>query len=309
MSSGATRAALLAVGAWDSPLQYGVTNVLNLRRHHDLGFVDYAVGEEPGHLAGDRRRSRMGRTHDLGYRALPDLGDCVRRGTSLFGMAMVTIALGLVIEFGLESIRALILHTTRARRSLVHLGSVIVSVEQLVIIGAAVVIMLAVHALSGTRAWAWRARDRGQSLTRPAAPAGCEWRGWCPARCAGLPGVFLITQGSFSSSTGEFFITLVAAAIVGRIGKPYRPWSALIVGTPTSEGAAAMISHGYGYVVAFVILVVVLMVRTAAESSPSTPAPRSLWDERQRSSSTSGRCSSSSASTSLPSGAWIWSSA
>lgn len=48
---------------------------------------------------------------------------------------------------------------------------------------------------------------------------------------------------------------------MGGIGKPYGAMvGALIVGL-VSEGAAAVISPDYKYVVAFVILVVVLMVR------------------------------------------------
>jgi branched-subunit amino acid ABC-type transport system permease component len=269
---GCYTAALLAVGAVGFTLQYGVTNVLNLSYGGIMTsaiFVDYAVGRGNPNIwlaiaVGAGWGALM--TWVIGHYLISAF---VRRGTSLFGMAMVTIALGLVIEFGLESIQGpLILSYQVQHASLVHLGSVIVSVEQLVIIGAAVVIMLAVHALLRyTRlGLAMRATAADPSLTRACGVATGRVRGmaWLVSGAlCGITGVFLgITQGSFSSSTGgDFFITLVAAAIVGGIGKPYGAMvGALIVGL-VSEGAAAVISPDYKYVVAFVILVVVLMVR------------------------------------------------
>ena len=269
---GCYSAALLAVGAVGFTLQYGVTNVLNLSYGGIMTsaiFVDYAVSRGNPNIwlaiaVGAGWGALM--TWVIGHYLISAF---VRRGTSLFGMAMVTIALGLVIEFGLESIQGPLILTYQAQHgSLVHLGSVIVSVEQLVIIGAAVVIMLAVHALLRyTRlGLAMRATAADPSLTRACGAATGRVRGmaWLVSGAlCGITGVFLgITQGSFSSSTGgEFFITLVAAAIVGGIGKPYGAMvGALIVGL-VSEGAAAVISPDYKYVVAFVILVVVLMVR------------------------------------------------
>jgi branched-subunit amino acid ABC-type transport system permease component len=269
---GCYTAALLAVGAVGFTLQYGVTNVLNLSYGGIMTsaiFADYAVG---GGNANIWLAIAVGAvwgaliTWVIGQYLISAF---VRRGTSLFGMAMVTIALGLVIEFSLEAIQGPLILSYRVQRgSEVRLGSVVISTEQLIIIGAAVLIMLAVHALLRyTRlGLAMRATAADPSLTRACGASTGRVRGaaWLiSGALCGICGVFLgITQGSFSAATGgDFFITLVAAAIVGGIGKPYGAMAgALIVGL-VSEGAAAVISPDYKYVIAFVILVVVLMVR------------------------------------------------
>jgi branched-subunit amino acid ABC-type transport system permease component len=269
---GCYTAALLAVGAVGFTLQYGVTNVLNLSYGGIMTsaiFADYAVG-------GGNANIWLAIAVGAAWGALITwvigqylISAFVRRGTSLFGMAMVTIALGLVIEFSLEAIQGPLILSYRVQRgSEVHLGSVIISTEQLIIIGAAVLIMLAVHALLRyTRlGLAMRATAADPSLTRACGASTGRVRGaaWLiSGALCGICGVFLgITQGSFSAATGgDFFITVVAAAIVGGIGKPYGAMAgALIVGL-VSEGVAAVISPDYKYVIAFVILVVVLMVR------------------------------------------------
>ena len=269
---GSYTAALLAIGAVGFTLQYGVTNVLNLSYGGIMTsaiFVDYTVGRGNPNiwlaiLVGAAWGALL--TWLIGHYLISAF---VRRGTSLFGMAMVTIALGLVIEFSLEAIQGPLILTYQAQYgSEVHLGSIIVSTQQLIIIGAAVIIMLVIHALLRyTRlGLAMRATAADPSLTRACGASTGRVRGvaWIVSGAlCGVCGAFLgITQGSFNSATGgDFFITLVAAAIVGGIGKPYGAMAgALIVGL-VSEGAAAVISPDYKYVVAFVILVVVLMLR------------------------------------------------
>jgi branched-chain amino acid transport system permease protein/neutral amino acid transport system permease protein len=269
---GCYTAALLAIGAVGFTLQYGVTNVLNLSYGSIMTsaiFVDYAVGRGNASIwlamaVGAAWGALI--TWLLGQYLIAAF---VRRGTSLFGMAMVTIALGLVIQFTLEAIQGpLILSYHVQYGSEVHLGSVTVSTEQLIIMAAAVIVMLAIHALLRyTRlGLAMRATAADPSLARACGTSTGRVRGaaWLVSGAlCGICGVFLgITQGSFNSATGgEFFITVVAAAVVGGIGKPYGAMAgALIVGL-VSEGAAAVISPDYKYVVAFIILVVVLMLR------------------------------------------------
>jgi branched-subunit amino acid ABC-type transport system permease component len=269
---GVYTAALLAIGAVGFTLQYGVTNVLNLSYGGIMTsaiFVDYGVGGgNPNIWLAIAVGGAWGAilTWLIGHYVVSAF---VRRGTSLFGMAMVTIALGLVIEFSLESIQGPTILTYHAQHgSQIHLGSIIVSAEQLIIMAAAVLIMLVIHGLLRyTRlGLAMRATATDASLARACGASTGRVRGvaWLlSGALCGICGVFLgITQGSFNSATGgDFFITLVAAAIVGGIGKPYGAMAgALIVGL-VSEGAAAVISPDYKYIVAFVILVVVLLLR------------------------------------------------
>ena len=69
-------------------------------------------------------------------------------------------------------------------------------------------------------------------------------------------------MGSFNSTTGnEFFIILVAAAIIGGVGQPYGAMiGALVIGM-VSEGAAYLVSPAYNYIIAFGVLIVVLLFR------------------------------------------------
>jgi branched-chain amino acid transport system permease protein/neutral amino acid transport system permease protein len=269
---GGYTAALLAIGAVGFTLQFGVTNVLNLSYGAIMTsaiYVDYLVGRgNPNIWLALAVGAVWGglATWLIGHFLVTAF---VRRGTSSFGMAMVTIALGLIIEFSLEAIQGpLILSFHTHRGTEVRLLSVIVSTEQLIIVGAAILMMLLVHLLlKFTRlGLAMRATAADASLTRACGVSTGRIRGvaWLiSGALCGIAGVLLgITQGSFNSATGaDFFITLVAAAIVGGIGKPYGAMvGALIVGL-VSEGAASVFSPSYKYVIAFAILVVVLMVR------------------------------------------------
>src|SRR5207302_6115297 len=179
----------------------------------------------------------------------------VRRGTSMFGMAMVTIALGIIIQFSLEAIQGPLILTFHAHSgATVRILSVAMRTQQVVIVVAAAVIMLLVHALlQYTRlGLTMRATAADASLSR-ACGVRTSWVrsvAWLlSGALCGITGVLLgITQGSFNSATGAvFFITLVAAAIVGGIGKPYGAMvGALLVGL-ISEGAAAVASPAYKY--------------------------------------------------------------
>ena len=67
---------------------------------------------------------------------------------------------------------------------------------------------------------------------------------------------------SFTDTTGsQFLIPIIAVAVLGGIGQPYGAMlGALVIGI-VSEVAAAVINPDYKDVVAFVILVIVLLVR------------------------------------------------
>jgi branched-subunit amino acid ABC-type transport system permease component len=263
---------LLAVGAVGFSLQFGVTNVLNLAYGGIMTsaiFVDYFVSRgNPniwlaigvGAAWGAALSWVVGQVIVNPY---------VRRGTSLFAMAMVTIGLGLVIQFGLEGIQGpLILSYQNAPSADLTIGTVVMSVQQLVIIGCAVALMLLVYGLLNyTRlGLAMRATAADPGLTRACGIATGRVRAiaWLVSGAlCGIAGVFLgISTGSFNSTiSGGFFITLVAAAIIGGIGKPYGAMlGALIIGL-VSEAAAAVISPAYKNVVAWGVLILVLLLR------------------------------------------------
>ncbi|HWF74828.1 MAG TPA: branched-chain amino acid ABC transporter permease [Solirubrobacteraceae bacterium] len=264
--------ALLSIGSVGFSMQFGITNVLNLAYGAVLTagmFSDYWIGGGSssvwlaivlGAVGGAVISLILGRGIVASY---------VKRGTTLFGMAMVTIALGLVMQFGLQAIQGpadysyAVSHTT-----VVHIGSVAMSTLQLIVIGCAVVLMLAIHALLRytTLGLAMRSTAADASLARACGVPTTRIRNvaWIiSGALCGISGALLgLSTGSFNSTTGGgFFITLVAAAIIGGVGKPYGAMlGALIVGI-ASEAAAALIDPSYKDIVAWVILILVLLLR------------------------------------------------
>ena len=79
----------------------------------------------------------------------------------------------------------------------------------------------------------------------------------------GLAGVALVTElGSFDFTTGSaFLVPVIAAAVLGGVGHPYGAMlGALVIGLAT-ELAATYFSPTYKDVVAFLVLIVVLLLR------------------------------------------------
>ena len=198
------------------------------------------------------------------------VGAFLRRGASGFSIAMVTIALGLMIQYTLEAIQGPYIDAfaSSSTKTAISVSGVNLSAEQLTTIIVAAVAMVVIHLLLRmTRmGLAMRATADDASLTRSCgvSPARTRALAWLVsgAMC-GICGVLLgIGVGSFSSTIGsDFFITAAAAAVIGGVGKPYGAMiGALFVGI-VSEGSAAVISPSYKTIAAWVILVAVLMFR------------------------------------------------
>jgi branched-chain amino acid transport system permease protein/neutral amino acid transport system permease protein len=193
----------------------------------------------------------------------------VRRGTSLFGMAMVTIAIALIVQYSLEAIQGPTIMSFHTRSSgHVRFSNVTMSFLQLEIIGVAALLLTLVHAtLRYTRlGLCMRATAADPSLTRACGTSTRRIRSlaWMlsGSLCGIAGGLLGVSQGAFNSATGNlFFIVMVSAAIVGGIGQPYGAMlGALIIGV-VSETSANFISPAYKNVVAFGVLVLVLLIR------------------------------------------------
>ncbi|MGH2929381.1 MAG: branched-chain amino acid ABC transporter permease, partial [Solirubrobacteraceae bacterium] len=139
---------------------------------------------------------------------------------------------------------------------------------QIIAIAIAVGAMLVIHLLLRMTklGLAMRATADDVSLTRSCGVSPTRTRAvaWLVSGAlCGICGVLLgLDEGTFSGSTGDsIFITIAAAAVVGGIGKPYGAMiGALVVGM-ISEASSAIISPSYKEIAAWVLLVVVLMVR------------------------------------------------
>jgi branched-chain amino acid transport system permease protein/neutral amino acid transport system permease protein len=193
----------------------------------------------------------------------------VRRGTRLFGMIIVTIAVSLIVQNGLLAIfGAGFFSLKMPRPSSVHIAGMVFTTVQLAIIAIAVVAMLLIHlllrytklgkAMRATAADPDLARNCGIATDRVIDLAWAISGALC-----GLAGVILVMNvTAFTETTGsQFLIPIVAVAVLGGIGQPYGAMlGALVIGI-TSEVAAAIFNPEYKDVVAFVILVIVLLAR------------------------------------------------
>jgi branched-chain amino acid transport system permease protein/neutral amino acid transport system permease protein len=270
---GAYSASLLAIGAVGFTMQFGVTNVLNLAYGGILTsamFIEYYV---TGHSTNVWLAMLVGAAAGavvsfiVGFGVV---GAFLRRGAGGFSIAMVTIGLGLMIQFTLEAIQGpfIYAYTSSNTTTALSIDGVNLSSVQLTTIGVAVAAMLVIHiVLRRTKlGLAMRATADDSSLTRSCgvSPAMTRALAWLlsGAMC-GICGVLLgIGVGTFGSTTGsDFFITAAAAAVVGGVGKPYGAMiGALIVGI-IIQGSAAIISPAYSNIAAWVFLIVVLMLR------------------------------------------------
>ena len=269
---GLITASILCIAAVGFTLQFSVTNILNLA-YGDImtacAFVAYLANH-----AGVNIWISMAIAALFGavFSALINrfvYFQFVRRGTRLFGMIIVTIAMSLIIQNVLLAIfRPTFFSYKASPGSSYNFGGMIFTGSQLAIIGIAVASMLAIHLIS-TRTKlgkAMRATATNPSLARSCGIATDQVidAAWLlSGALCGIAGVaFVLNTATFSEVTGAtFLVPIIAAAILGGIGQPYGAMlGALTIGL-ASEIAASAINPSYKDVVAFVILIVVLLVR------------------------------------------------
>ena len=269
---GIVTASILAVAGVGFTLQFGVTNILNLA-YGDImtaaAFVAYLVTSAglsvwlalvAGAVFGSVFSVLLNRCIYTPF---------VRRGTRLFGMIIVTIAVSLIVQNGLLAIfGANFFSLKMPRPTSVHIAGMAFTTVQLAIIAIAAVAMLLIHlllrytklgkAMRATAADPDLARNCGIATDRVIDLAWAISGALC-----GLAGVILVMNvTAFTDTTGaQFLIPIVAVAVLGGIGQPYGAMlGALVIGI-TTEVAAAIFSPQYKAVVAFVILVIVLLAR------------------------------------------------
>jgi branched-subunit amino acid ABC-type transport system permease component len=151
---------------------------------------------------------------------------------------------------------------------LIRLGGIALTINQILIIAIAVVVMLAIHglltytrlgkAMRATAANATLARNCGIQTQRVVDAVWLITGALC-----GLAGVVAaLNSDSFAIANGSgFLITALAAAVLGGAGQPYGAMiGAVIIGMVTELSAAAW-SPEYKDVVAFGILVLVMVLR------------------------------------------------
>jgi branched-chain amino acid transport system permease protein/neutral amino acid transport system permease protein len=269
---GLVTASILALAAVGFTLQFGITNVLNLA-YGDMmtasAYIGWVVNQHGGSVAESLLAgAAFGAIASLLLNRLI-YTPFLRRGTSLFGMVIVTLSMGVIIQNALLAIGGATFFTYQfSVGATVHPLGFDLSTSQLVIIAIAVVAMLVVALLlSQTRLGkAMRATAANPTLAKASGIAtdrvvDAAWL--ISGLLCGLSGVVLVLNTTaFQSTTGsEFLIVIIAAAMLGGVGRPVGAMlGALVLGLVT-EVSAAFFSPSYKELFAFVVLIVVLLVR------------------------------------------------
>jgi branched-chain amino acid transport system permease protein/neutral amino acid transport system permease protein len=269
---GLVTASILALAAVGFTLQFGITNILNLA-YGDMmtasAYIGWVVNQHGGSVAESLLAgAAFGAIASFLLNRLI-YTPFLRRGTSLFGMVIVTLSVGVIIQNALLAIGGATFFTYQFNvGATVHPLGFDLSRSQLVIIAIAVVAMAVVALLlSQTRLGkAMRATAANVSLAKASGIAtdrvvDAAWL--ISGLLCGLSGVVLVLNTTaFQSTTGsEFLIVIIAAAMLGGVGRPVGAMlGALVLGLVT-EISAAYISPSYKELFAFVVLVIVLLVR------------------------------------------------
>ena len=269
---GLVTAAVLAIAAVGFTMQFAVTDVLNLAYGAVMiasAFVAYAVNQ-----AGVNVWIAILAAAAAGAAASVLLNQGIytpfqRRGSAPITLVIVSLGLTLIIEFGLQAIvGGTSVSYTMSQGPTVKAGGLVLTAVQLVIIGLSVVIMTGVHvllrytklgkAMRATAANRSLARNCGIRTSRIVALTWALTGALC-----GIAGtVFAINNGSFGATSADLFLVVILAAVfLGGPGQAYGAMAgALIIGLAT-EISAAYINPSYKDVVAFVVLLVVMVVR------------------------------------------------
>ena len=278
---GIVTAALIAIGAMGFTLQFGLTNVLNISYGGVMTVGAYAafVAEELrlpvavavvcAIAAGALLTWVLGKTLFAFY---------ARRGAGLFEMVMVTLAVGLILQYGIDAAsREQVYRFSFPQGASLRWGWFTVTVTQLVLVAVAAAVFAGLELLlRGTRLG--RALRAMADQPRLARTCGIPTRKivnvvWLiSGALAGLAGLaYVINSLTIDSSVGTEFLPLVlAAAILGKAGSTRGAvGAALLLGLVTEE-VAALGGAAYATVAGFAILAIVLATRPAALAGQAT---------------------------------------
>ncbi len=269
---GIATGAVIALGAVGFSVQFGISNILNitygalmtLSAYIGLVLISHGIN---AWAALAISAVAVGAVSVIYHRIL--LAPLVRRGTRAIAMIIVTVSAGTILQYVIVAIAGPFSQSYGEQSGKTfHFLDLTLSFGQVTIIVLTAVLMLALHLLltRTTLGKAMRATSSNRTLARSCGIATSRISdiAWFISGClCGAAGVALaITTVSFDFSLGALFlIPMIAAAVLGGIGQPYGAMlGGLIIGV-SSEVAAAVSNPNYKDVVAFVILIIVLLVR------------------------------------------------
>ncbi|MBV9414338.1 MAG: branched-chain amino acid ABC transporter permease [Solirubrobacterales bacterium] len=274
---GITTAAVIAIGAMGFTLQLGVTNVLNISYGNVMtigAFASLIVERQHLGLAATIIAAPLAGAVVTIVLARTLFATYARRHGGPFDLLMVTLAVGLIIQYGLDALAHLqVFQFTFPSGSTLHVGPFVFTVLSLALVGfAALVFAALMGALRLTRMGkALRALSVDPKLARA---CGIPMRRiinltWVlSGALAGLAGLVYVTNSlTVSAGSGlDFVVLVIAAALLGGAGSPAGAVLAALVVGIASEIVAALGGSYYSDAAALAILAVVLVLRPAARS-------------------------------------------
>ncbi len=271
---GLVTASVLAIASVGLSLQFGITNYVNFAYGDFMAlgaFFSYDLNNLYLHLniwvALVFGSLLMGILAVGINRAL--LSPFARKFDKPFYVLIVTFGLSLVILNVIYSFWGANIRSYRTPVQYVkHVGPFLLTINQMIVMAIAVVLMLLVHVLLKTTRLgkSMRAMSDNASL---AMTSGIDtqrittitW--FLSGTMAGLAGTVLgISEGNLTPASGELFLFVIfAAVIVGGVGSIYGAMAgALIIGLAT-EVSASFINASYKLDVAFAILILTLLFK------------------------------------------------
>lgn len=262
---------VIALAAVGFTMQIGVTNLINLAYGEVMissAYVAYYlnragvtiwIGMIAGAAFGAVFSFLLNRTVYAPFQ---------RKNTSHLGMVIVSLAVSLMMANILLPLVGYYSVSYQQTFSIVRMGGIILTTNQIAIMVLSVAVMLAIHgllrytrigkAMRATAANPTLARNCGIPTQRVVDVVWLVTGALC-----GLAGVVAgLNSDSFMiSNGGGFLITALAAAVLGGAGQPYGAMiGAVVIGMVTELSAAAW-SADYKEVVAFGLLVLVMVLR------------------------------------------------
>jgi len=271
---GFVTASVLAIAAVGLSLQFGITNYVNFAYGDFMalgGFFTYVVNAQLIHLniwvALVVGSLGMGVLAVILNRLI--LGPFARRFRKSHYVLIVTFGLSLIllnVEYSIWGAQVRFFNMPIA--AAVTIGPLRLTRNQLIVMGIAVALMLAVHTMLKTTRLGKSMRAMSDNTTL-AMTSGIDTKRittvtwFLSGTLAGVAGTVLgISEGNLTPASGELFLFVIfAAVIVGGVGSIYGAMAgAVLIGLAT-EISAAFINPAYKLDIAFVILIVVLLVR------------------------------------------------
>lgn len=269
---GIASGAIIALGALGFTLQFGLSDTLNIAygafvtaaAFIGYGFIRLGVNVWVTMVFTALLSGAMSASY---YEFL--IRGLIRRGLRFGSLVIATLAAGIIIEYVVVFITGpqAVSYGSQTGGTL-RLWEITLSSTQVVLIVVAAALMLALHLLLTltTLGRTMRATAVNRTLARSCGirtdrvTRGVWFISGVLCGCTGV--ALAMTTVTFDFTVGStFLISMIAAAVVGGIGQPYGAMlGGLIIGL-TEQISAAYWNPSYSDVTAFVLLIIILLVR------------------------------------------------